>query len=312
MYNTWLSNLLLLGFVSILVNEVSGQGRSDGRVKFAMAVDTNPTPSPVLFKERRLLSPYDSIFLLIEEEQKYLIHEVKKAQTVYAIGEFYGIPLVDLYYMNPRARKHGLKVGQRLKIPIPSKSLKCYKPKLDTAYLPVYYKVRPSETLYRIAKVYLDLPIEIIKTRNNLSSNILLKNQVLHLAWFPKTGVPDTLKNLSGLSGVLGQTNLMHQKRYTALSLDKKEVVQEGVACWLKGTTFLDKASLSVLHNQLPVGGIVKIENPMNDRIVYAKVVGPIPETSLAEGSIIMLSPNVAYGLGVLDTRFFARVHYLK
>lgn len=300
----WIGFFVLLNIAATMAQE-----GNDGFIEFPMLGDKK-IAKPI--SPRRLLSNTDSLFLKIEHGQKFLMHTVKKGQSAYSIKEYYSISIQDLYHMNPTIQDYGLKIGQRLKIPIISRVLKRYKPKVDTAFLPVYYKVKPSETLYRIAKVYFGLPIDVIKNRNKLASNTLYKNQVLHVAWFPKTGVPDTLKGITGLTGILGKTSAMHQKRYESLSLSKGELLQEGVACWLKGTNFSDKASLSVMHNQAPVGSILRIENPMNGRMLYAKVVGTIPETSLAEGSTVMLSPNVAYGLGAIDARFFVRVYYLK
>ncbi|MCH2045618.1 MAG: LysM peptidoglycan-binding domain-containing protein [Saprospiraceae bacterium] len=300
----WISLFMLLNVAVTMAQE-----GNDGFIEFPM-LGGKKIAKPT--QRKSLLSNTDSLFLKVEHGQKILMHKVKKGESAYAIKNYYSISLQDLYHMNPKVQSYGLKIGQELKIPIISRVLKRYKPRVDTAFLPVYYKVQPSETLYRIAKVYFGLPIEVLKNRNNLLSNVLYKDQILHVAWFPKTGVSDTLKGVMGLTGILGKTSAMHQKRYESLSLDKEEITQEGVACWLKGTDFTDKASLSVMHNQMPTGSILRIENPMNGRILYAKVVGTIPETSLAEGSTVMLSPNVAYGLGAVDARFFVRVYYLK
>ena len=57
----------------------------------------------------------------------------------------------------------------------------------------------------------------------------------------------------------------------------------------------------------------MKIENPMFAKnYVYAQVVAAMPDNSLTEGAIILLSSNTAFALGAVDARFYIRVHYLE
>jgi len=49
----------------------------------------------------------------------------------------------------------------------------------------------------------------------------------------------------------------------------------------------------------------------MNDRIIYAKVIGRIPE-AYERNIEVVLSPEAARKLGARDPRFFVKTTYLK
>jgi hypothetical protein len=70
--------------------------------------------------------------------------------------------------------------------------------------------------------------------------------------------------------------------------------------------------NLYILHSEAKEGTVVRIENPMTERVIYAKVIGKVPDTEFAEGSVAMLSNTVAKVLGVLDSAVFLKIQYLQ
>lgn len=261
------------------------------------------------------LSAADSVFLLVEGEQKYVQHLVKPNQTLYAIANFYAVELSDLYYCNPTLAEKGIRVGSRLKIPIAGRALRRQKGQgfVDSLYAKVYYKVKPSETFYRLSSVYFKMPIETIQKMNKLPADAVLKTgQVLHIAWLSKHGVPDSLRRYNGLTGVLLEKNVEQREKYETAKATKKEWLNQGAAYWLKGEHFSDNTSLSVMYDGQPIGAVIRLENPMTGRVVYAKVIGSVPQNADINEAIVVVSPTVAYALGALDARFYVKVNYLK
>lgn len=261
------------------------------------------------------LSSIDHLFIEISNGQKYLLHTIQAGQTLYSIKKFYAIDLSDIYYSNPNiSNTNDLKVGETLRIPVLSKALKRFK-ETDfdpNAYIPVYYMVRPSETMYRISKVYFRLPSEILMSRNQLLSESLSKGQVLHIGWIDKNGIPDSLKNFTGLPGILGEESQKNKYRYEAVFNGKNEKTLQGTACWDKAMDLSAKNKLYVMCSYVPKNGIVRLENPMTGRQLYAKVVAAKPENSFTQGSVVVLTPTVAQALGGLDARFYVKVYYCK
>jgi LysM repeat protein len=261
------------------------------------------------------LSSTDHLFIEISNGQKYLLHTIRAGQTLYSIKKFYAIDLSDIYYSNPNiSNTNDLKVGETLRIPVLSKALKRFQ-ETDfdpNAYIPVYYMVRPSETMYRISKVYFRLPSEILMSRNQLLSESLSKGQVLHIGWIDKNGIPDSLKNFTGLPGILGEESQKNKYRYEAVFNGKNEKTLQGTACWDKAMDLSAKNKLYVMCSYVPKNGVVRIENPMTGRQLYAKVVAAKPENSFTQGSVVVLTPTVAQALGGLDARFYVKIHYCK
>ena len=94
--------------------------------------------------------------------------------------------------------------------------------------------------------------------------------------------------------------------------MGKNEKLLEGTACWDKAMDLSSGNKLYVLCSKVVKGGIVRIENPMTKRFLYAKVVASKPENSFSQSSIVMLTPTVAEALGGLDSRFYVKIHYCK
>lgn len=300
---------ILFIFLSFFWCNINAQFNNNGFTEFKMSQIESTKKV-----KKRVIPIKDSLFIAVSNGQKYLLHTVGKGQTVYAIKKFYGVDFSDIYYSNPQLKIRGLKIGQKLKIPIINKAITLFKntEKIDTSLLPIFYKVKARETMFRIARVYFRISTDILKSRNKLTSDALSKNQILHIGWISKEGIPDSLKQYTGLGGILGEQNKINKYRYEAKLAAGKEYVIDGTACWDKKMNLSAKNNLYVMCSQVPAGDVVRLENPMTKRFLYAKVVAPKPENSLTEGTIIMLTPTVANALGGLDARFYTKLYYCK
>lgn len=72
-----------------------------------------------------------------------LKHKIKSGETVYSISRTYGIPVENIYQLNPQSRK-GIKAGEELILRNAE-----LKSNSDTAG---YYSVKKGDTLYQVAK----------------------------------------------------------------------------------------------------------------------------------------------------------------
>lgn len=297
-------SILFFIFITTIIN-----AQNDGFAEFKMdqlgVQKYQPTWKP---------ASTDSLYVEVQNGQKYLLHTIRSGQTLYSIKKFYAIDLSDIYYSNPNLETNGLKVGQKIRIPLVNKAIKRFMGVnfVDTSYIPIYYKIRPNETMYRVSRVYFRVPSDILRSRNQLLSDNLTKNQVLHIGWISKTGIPDSLKGFTGLSGVLGEESQKNKYRYETKFNGKNEKTLQGTACWDKAMDLSAKNKLYVMCSYVPKGGIVKLENPMTNRQLYAKVVAAKPENSFTQKSLVVLTPTVAQALGGLDSRFYVKISYCK
>lgn len=81
---------------------------------------------------------------------------------------------------------------------------------------------------------------------------------------------------------------------------------EKGVATWIDGSNDLSTTNdrYYALHNNAPIGSVIKIRNLMNNRTIYAKVIGTLSEDEINEKVMVKLSAGAAQKLNVLDNRF--------
>ena len=111
----------------------------------------------------------------------FINYTVKSGDTLYSISKKYGV-LVDSIIQDNSLKNNNLNVGQVLKIRTigtTSSVLECF----GDSYTPsssIDYKVKKGDSLYSIAKKY-NTTVDFIKSKNNLSSNILNIGQILKI-----------------------------------------------------------------------------------------------------------------------------------
>jgi rare lipoprotein A (peptidoglycan hydrolase) len=88
------------------------------------------------------------------------------------------------------------------------------------------------------------------------------------------------------------------------------EVVQAGLAELIEGTE--GNRKYLALHRTAPVGTILKVRNEMNNREVFVRVMGPLPDTAFTDKLIIKISKSAYDRLGAIDSRFRVEVTYYK
>ncbi|MBX2926682.1 MAG: LysM peptidoglycan-binding domain-containing protein [Saprospiraceae bacterium] len=259
----------------------------------------------------RYLSHKDTVLISIgPNDEKMVEHYIQAKQTLYSLARFYGISVEELYLYNPGLKEKVVAVGQLVKVPVPNAAIKRYKEKgfSEKDHAPVYYVVRKGDTMFRISKIYFRMPTDTVQKRNGLSSDVIKEGQLLLVGWMSVKGIPEELRQYIGSELERGSAAL--GKLYRLEAAAKKEVNEQGKAFWQKNSR--EDSNLYALHRSADLSSIIKVTNPMNNAVVYVKVIGRIPDTVYEKEVVIVLSPLAAKHLGAQDTRFFARVKYFK
>lgn len=254
-----------------------------------------------------LLSSRDSILLTVEAGKKYIHHPIKPKQTLFSISRYYNIGLEELFELNPAFRNDPtLRVGAKVKIPIPNKAIKRYKSSTFKASenTSIYYVVQQGDNLYQISKRYFEMPVDSVAKRNRIKNNSIKPGQRLQMGWMGIEGFHPDWRPARPVT----ESDVM-KTQYTESKKGKKEISAQGVCFWPKDSK--EKGSLYALHRDANIGSIISVNNPMGNRTVYAKVIGRIPE-GYERNIEIVLSPEAARKLGARDPRFFVKTKYLK
>ena len=126
-------------------------------------IDFNALPTTILTVGETIRIPKGSV------PNKENVYIVKPGDTLYRIANTYGVNVNDLIAVN-NLTSNILTIGQELVIPL--------KPVTEEDY--VVYQVEPNDTLYSIARRY-NTKVDIIKSYNNLTSNLLNVGQILQI-----------------------------------------------------------------------------------------------------------------------------------
>ena len=243
----------------------------------------------------------DSIDVENQNGKQIIIHKVSRRETYYSIGRLYNVSPLAIIQINNNV---SLKPGIKIKVPTE-------RPYVESATAPktknataesntiIDYKVGPREYLYAIARRF-NTTAEDIKLLNNLKSDHLSIGQILKVRQGGTTPVPPPTPPAEPEP---------ERVKIPAGRLGLTERSEKGVAVWIADDN-LDGTKMLALHRTAPVGTVVKITNPMTDRVTFAKVVGKFTENESTKDVIIVLTKATADLLGALDKRFQVTIDY--
>ena len=265
----------------------------------------------------RMLSFKDTIQVNFKSStQPYIIHKMKRGQTLKGLEKYYAISVGDLVYYNPEVKNlYAIHVGQSIRIPIALSNLMLTDNETTSVrwkVVPAFYKVKPGETIFRIAKTYFKMPIETLMERNNLTNNTLKPGQLLHVGWFNVKGIQPNERKYTGLKGELRIVNTKLKKKYDVVSKasGKSKKSQRGTSIWKKSSSRDTK--LYALHRTAPIGTIIQVYCPSSKRTLYVEVKGRMSDNIYRENFIIYLSPAAATSLGAVNERLRVELTYYQ
>ncbi len=276
----------------------------------------------------------DSVGTELVEGKKYILHRVEKGEGLYGIARIYGSTATQIQQLNNLSSTI-LELGQVLKVPAKAskasvanpavastKTEKAEKPKTESIVqnpklkLDQYatHVVKKGETLYKIAIKY-GISVTELKDINNLSSNSLSYNQKLKV---PKQGRiienPDIIepteeeaKNVK-VEVTKGTANVKVSTQNNK-QLNTIDVNETGIAGWINDKNINGKKSIA-LHKTANIGTVIRVTNLMNNKSVYVKVIGTLPETGDNENTVIVISKAAVNMLGVIDQKFRVNLNY--
>lgn len=256
----------------------------------------------------------DSVDVQIVGDKRYVIHKLKAKETYYQLSRTYNVPVKDIINAN---NNKALKIGDTVRIPRPNdyagstainnKELSTGLPAVATIQSDITeYIVGKNETLYAISRRF-QITVETIKKFNNLESETLREGQHLKI---PATDLPEERKEepKEEIPILVEQQQAIDLSDFKPNRYGIREKREKGVAVWMdmpnQGQTSF------ALHKTAPIGTILKITNPMNKNVSYAKVVGKFGDNEDTNGAIVVLARSVATTIGVLDKRFQVELTY--
>lgn len=227
-------------------------------------------------------------------------HTVAAGETLYAIARKYQITFAELKSANPELNSDAIVVGQKVKIPGNKSEII-----LETTSAINNGKTETANQEQAIIEIpEKEKKIEITKSETDVSNIETSEVET------PIQDVEKTLPESDITSSTLPVTdkNKPFSQTFTEYSYTKGLIAEsaKGVATWIEGSNDMSTANdrYYALHNEAPIGSVIKIRNLMNNRVIYAKVIGTLSESEVNEKVMVKLSAGAAQKLNVLDSRF--------
>lgn len=264
-----------------------------------------------------------------------IIHVVGDKETLFSISKAYNVSVDEIKQWN-NLTSNALTLGQELTIkkrntisstpsstaPVPSAPQTKSKTGVHT--------VGAKETMFSISKQY-GITLTQLKTWNNLQTNELSVGQVLYVVE-PERGsvvttqsptVQQTTTATTGTPVVVKPDPEPTKPKEIRQTVPKEttititesvkgsdEILEAGLAELIEGTD--GNRKYLALHRTAPIGTILKVKNEMNNREVFVRVMGKLPDTSLTDKVIIRISKSAYDRLGAIDPKFRVQVTYYK
>lgn len=267
----------------------------------------------------------------------HLMHNVAAKETWYSIGRTYNLAPKDIAGYNKLSTNTPLEIGQSLKIPLTGANFTQNDTKGPGEVLvPVYHVVQEKEWMYRISVNHNKVPIEKLEKWNSIGRDEAkagMKLIVGHLrmkaggnavaaaqtaqqkpqpAEPARTSTQSSPENPSPTTGTTA-TNVSDTSPgagYFQGMFANTGKSSSGVAGIFKSTSGWSDGKYYALLNNVTVGTIVKITFPPTKKVIYAKVLGELPEMKESAGLALRISDAAAKELGAVSSKFSVDVAY--
>jgi LysM repeat protein len=268
-------------------------------------------------------------------------HKVAQKETLYSIARTYGVSMEDLKKWN-NLTDNSLTIGKELivKKQTTGTTQPVQKESNTVAVKGTTHTVGEKETMYGIARQY-GITVDQLRQWNDLQGVELKIGQVLKVTSDEqpvKKEVAEVKTNNSTTStnNTVSANTTKTNQQTTVTQPEKKEpvpvktetpviqepikiseavknsdeVIEAGVAELIEGTE--GNRKYLALHRTAPVGTILKVRNEMNNREVFVRVMGKLPDTAMTDKLIIKVSKSAYDRLGAIDPKFRVQVTYYK
>lgn len=247
------------------------------------------------------------------------IHVVAAKETMFSISQAYNVSIDEIKQWNSLG-DNSLSIGQELVIKKGGSRNVTTPSTTNTKGLHI---VAAKETMFSIAKQY-NVTVQQVKDWNNLEGYEISIGQELRVV----APAGDVIKTTAVTAPVVAaggekkdavtQTQSAPAKaepdkqtiRISESVKNSDEISQNGLAELIEGTE--GNRKYLALHRTAPVGTILKVRNEMNDREVFVRVMGKLPDTALTDKLVIKISKSAYDRLGAIDQRFRVEVTYYK
>ncbi len=238
-----------------------------------------------------------------------IVHTVAAKETMFSISQSYDVTVDEIRQWN-NLSGNSLSIGQDIVI----KKSKNNNLTATPANSKGLHVVAAKETMFSISRQY-GVTVQQLRDWNKLEGDEISIGQELIVAAphaeVVKKDVPTPMPDARIDTPSAPKTEVNEQTiRISESVRNSDEITQSGLAELIEGTE--GNRKYLALHRTAPVGTILKVKNEMNNREVFVRVMGKLPDTPLTNKLVIKISKSAYDRLGAIDSRFRVEVTYYK
>ncbi len=254
-----------------------------------------------------------------------VVHKVWEGETVFTIAGLYHAPPAALADIN------GLGYGEEtiqdkteLLVPVGVYNQLTNKPADPQQARPLYYQVRPEDDLYRVSWRSNISPNKL-KHWNKLKDGKTVTGAYMLVGWVSYDTAhlspaarqhmnvsiqpPDIADSPTATTTAPAATTL--EELYQKQVQDGYNLITErGTAVFFRMPVKSSSTEFYAFHNAAPKGTVLKVMNPGTGKVVYVKVLGPVPDTRQYHNAIIGISDRAKSRLGVRENKMWCELSY--
>jgi len=249
------------------------------------------------------------------------IHKVAPGETLYAISRLYDVKVEDIKTWN-NLKDNTLSTGQELIIKKKS-AITTTGNTLPEKSKSTMHTVAAGETMYAIARQY-GITVQQLKDWNGLQGNELKVGQTVMITqpMYDTKTLPKQEETKLAVTEVKepvetkqSEIRPPQKSEETTITISEKvigsdEVKESGLAELIEGSE--GNRKYLALHRTAKEGTILKVRNELNNREVFVRVAGSLPNTGNNTNVVIKISKSAYDRLGAIDQRFRVEVTYYK
>lgn len=298
---------------SFIIHEVGeketlyGLSRRYG-VTVARILEFNPTADGGLEVGQIVKVPY--VAKARTQTAQGTIHKVQPKETLFAISRMYNVSVDDIKAWN-NLKDNSLSTGQELLIKKGTSATTSIRPN-EMKSVNGTHTVASGETLFSISRLY-SVTVDQLKTWNGLTSNELKFGQLLVVTQpMYSTATRQEPKATTPVETTPVRTEPVREApiKISETVAGTDEVHETGLAELIEGTE--GNRKYLALHRTAKTGSILKVKNELNNREVFVRVAGPLPNTGVNDKIVIKISKSAYDRLGAIDPKFRVEVTYYK
>ncbi len=260
----------------------------------------------------------DSIFAMRKGAGLVIRYKAKSGETVAMLANRFHASQEKIESMSEVDGRKKLTPGTTLYIPVSNDNFTASKEASGIDHQEeLYFRVGEKDNIALIS-MYAGVKKQEIIAWNSLHGNTLKEGQPVFIGWV-KVVEKDSISLSNGLAYPSKKGRVIADTgRHAFGELDSLYNIQTRNGSNVlneKGTAvFFEKTGSNKIyfafHNTTPRGAVIKVLNPGTGKAIYAKVLGPIPDTKQYANCVIGISNAAREALGVTDNKVWCELTY--